>query len=144
MILLLPGTALAVEGMGLAVGRGGSRLRAMLGGVLLMAAVCVLPKAVFWLTGVLAAAIAWAIYSAAKNGDRSKLTGLGMLAVGMTIPAVVQIAWIAAFNDFARFWFCVVTANGQLAGSVLDNHTGLKSALYARFPPGRWRRCWWP
>ena len=77
ILLLLPGTALTVEGMGLAVGRGGSRLRAMFGGVLLMAAVCVLPKAVFWLTGVLAVAIAWAIYSAAKNGDRSKLVGLG-------------------------------------------------------------------
>ena len=133
ILFLLAGMALAVEGMGLAVGRGGSHRRAMLGGILLTVAVCVLPKAVFWLMSMLAVAIAWAVYSAAKKGDRSKLAGLGMLAGGMAIAAAVQVGWIAAFNDFARYWFCNVTANGHLAGTMLKNPTALKWALTFAF-----------
>ena len=133
ILFLLAGMALAVEGMGLAVGRGGSHRRAMLGGILLTVAVCVLPKAVFWLMSMLAVAIAWAVYSAAKKGDRSKLAGLGMLAGGMAIAAAVQVGWIAAFNDFARYWFCNVTANGHLAGTMLKNPAALKWALTFAF-----------
>ena len=129
VLLLLVGACLTIEGIGLAVGRGGSHARAMLGGALLMAAACVLPKAVFWIAFILAVAVAWVIYSAAKYGDRSKLTSLGMLAIGMTIVAAVQIAWIAAFNDFARFWFCIVSAHAPLAGALWKNYPVFRWAM---------------
>ena len=133
VLFLLAGMALAVEGMGLALGGGGSRRRAMLGGVLLTVAVCVLPKALFWLMSMLAVATAWAVYSAARRGDRSKLAPLGMLVGGMAIAAAVQVGWIAVFNDFGRYWLLQRDRQRPSGRHDVEEPAALKWALAFAF-----------
>ena len=130
LAMMLCGTALAVEGFGLSLGGGHrSRVRILLGGMLVAAAVCVLPKAVFWMIALAASLAALAVYARRSRKDKSAMIDLGVFAVGLAIPAAIQLIWILGFNDFKQFWFCNVTSNARIANAIWGIDEATKSAL---------------
>ena len=126
LMLLLFGTALAIEGFGWGCpaccdsqgGQTPSWRRSLLAGVLIAASVCALPKTVFWAFAV-GAALAVGTIARAIRGDRKLLPPLAMLAGGAATSAGLQLAWIVLANNMAAFWECNVVANRHAAISLL-------------------------
>jgi hypothetical protein len=130
LLLMLGGTALTIEGFGMSCGaRGRSRLRTMVGGVLLGASVCVLTKAAFWVLGLTGALALLAFHAAIKQKDRSLLTNLCVLAAGMALPAAIELGLVAAFSDLGQFWFCHVVANSKIANGMWEVGDAMKLAV---------------
>jgi hypothetical protein len=129
LLLLVAGSALAIDGLGHGTySRGISWPRLLGAGLLLATACCLLTKAVIWLCFLLIPLGLSALRRDESDKGHRYLVALAALAAGLAVPVIIQTAWILLANDWSAFWYHNVTVNRAMTGSVLKSYAGILNA----------------
>lgn len=129
LLLLILGSTLAIRATGIAGNRSAaSPPLALLAGLILGLGVCMITKAVFWVTLLILSLLLAAAIGRFRAGMPRYLASVIALIAGVFLAGGGQIIWALSASDFTAFWHHNFTVN-RSASHVLSNMYATKIAM---------------